>query len=341
MPTAASSSDSGPAPRPGRMLVVTAAWGACFVAIRYGLGHAPTLWLASWRALLAGAMLLLAAGLTHRPLPRRSDWPILIWLGLINVGLAFAAMFTASTGVSSGVASVLANAAPLLIVLPAWALYHERPRTTVLVGLAVGYVGLVVTALPAGGGRGAVLSLGAAAAITVGTLLSRRLTGVDVIQLSAWQFLIGGAMLTGWAAATEGPPQVSWSPQFVLALAFLALVGSAASYLLWFAELQRSALVSVSAWTMLTPIFGVTFGWLFLRDPLSGEQGIGSVLVLAALAVILAPSPHRRRPEPSRSAETSAPSNIPPDHRAQGRNTHHPLPGVVLGHQDHTREEQP
>lgn len=187
------------------MLVVTFGWGACFVAIRYGLADTPGLWFAAARAVLAGAALL-AVGMMGRPAPQRAAWPGIALLGLVNVAVAFAAMFVATAGVSSGVAAVLANALPLLIVLPAWALGGERPTARTLAGLTAGFAGLVVASLPGGVGGGALLSIGAAGAITACTLLTRRITGVDVVMLSAaWQFLAGGLILTGLAWAAEGP----------------------------------------------------------------------------------------------------------------------------------------
>ncbi len=50
------------APRHGRMLIVTAGWGACFVAIRYGLSDPPVLGFAALRALLPGRALLTVGG---------------------------------------------------------------------------------------------------------------------------------------------------------------------------------------------------------------------------------------------------------------------------------------
>lgn len=69
----------------------------------------------------------------------------------------------------------------------------------------------------------------------------------------------------------RGAPAISLTGRFVGALAFLALVGTSLTYLLWSVELQRgTSLVTPSAWTMLTPVFGVAIGWLILDiDPAS------------------------------------------------------------------------
>jgi len=275
------------------MLLLAAAWGACFVAIRYGLSDAPVLWFAALRALLAGVALLATACITRRPAPPRAAWPGIGALGIVNVAVAFAAMFGGTGGVASGVAAALANAQPLLIGLPAWLLYRERPRAQTLLALLIGFVGLGIAASPGGLGGGALLSLAAAAAITAGTLLARRLTGVDVVALSGWQLMIGGVLLAGWATAVEGAPHLRWTPQFIAALAFLSLIGTAATYLIWFSELQHAPLVTLSAWTLLIPVFGVAFGWLLLGDRMTVQQTIGVGLVLTALPLILLPRFHR------------------------------------------------
>ena len=107
------------------MLAITAAWGACFVAIRWGLRDAPTLWFAALRALLAGGVLLGVAHAQNRPQPAANAWAQITALAAFNVTIAFAAMFAAGT---AGTAAVLSNAQPLLILLPAWWLFAERPR---------------------------------------------------------------------------------------------------------------------------------------------------------------------------------------------------------------------
>ena len=43
-------------PKPLRMLWITAAFGACFVAIQWGLRDAPVLWFAALRAIAAGRL---------------------------------------------------------------------------------------------------------------------------------------------------------------------------------------------------------------------------------------------------------------------------------------------
>lgn len=274
------------------MLWITAAWGACFVMIRWGLRDAPALWFAALRALVAGAALVAVGTVQHRPMPAgRRAWWLIGLLAVTNASVAFGAMFAGVDGLATGTAAVLANAQPLLILLPAWWFYGEPVTARTTMALAVGFAGLLVVALPGGGGSGAWLSILAAVAITVGTLLSRRLAGIDVVHAAGWHFLIGGAILAAVAGAVEGIPRIDWTLRFVVALAFLSLVGTALAFWAWFTETLRCPLGQLAAWTFLTPVFGVVFGVLLTNEYPDGWAAAGTVLVLASLWVAVRSSP--------------------------------------------------
>ena len=286
-----------------RMLWITAAWGACFIAIQWGLRDAPLLWYAALRALVAGGALLALAGIQRRPAPVGTRaWTLIAALGLINVTVAFAAMFGGVAGLATGTAAVLANAQPLLILLPAWWLYGEAVTPRTVIALVIGFTGLVVVALPGGGGSGAALSLLAAAAITGGTLLSRRLQGLDLIVATAWHLLVGGAALAVLAVVVEGPPAINWTPRFTLSLAFLSLVGTAATTVAWFTEALRSRLDALSTWTFLTPVFGIALAAVVLGERPEAWTAGGLAAVLVAMLVALTPGRRSRVPDGATTA---------------------------------------
>lgn len=279
------------------MVLITAAWGSCFLFIAWGLRDAPVLWFAALRALTAGAVLVAVGFLQGRPQPRGAcAWGWLTLTGLVNVTLAFAAMFAGVAGVATGTAAVLANAQPLLILLPAWWLYGERLSWRTATALVVGFAGLLLVALPGGGGSGAGLSLVAAAAVTAGTLLSRRLAGLDVLAATGWHLLLGGLALAGVALLVEGRPVIAWTPRFVVSLVVLSLFGTAATTVAWFVEARRSRLDALTAWTFLTPVVGLVLAVLVLGERPAGWSAVGLGASLVAMWVAL------RSPRAARAA---------------------------------------
>lgn len=284
-----------------RMVWVVAVLGACFVFIRAGLPDAPVLWFAALRALVGGAVLVGLGLGQRRPLPRRlGEWAVIAGLGLANATIGFATMFLGTVHLATGVAAVLANAQPLLIVLPAWALYAERPTTRTIFGLGVGFFGLVVVAVPGGGGSGAALSLAAAGAATIGTLIARRLGSLDNVVAGGWSFLLGGGALALWAGLDEGAPTIRWSLHFVAIVAFLGVPGTAAVYVAWFKEARRCPLYRLTAWTFAVPVVGLVLGVVIEGERPSAWTASGLAVVLASMWLVL------RRPAHSLPARTGS-----------------------------------
>ena len=278
--------------RPSRMLVVALGWGSCFPLLDWGVRGSSVLWFVTWRAVIAGLALLCGVAVRRRG---RGDhvvsWSFSMWglvaaLAILNVTVGFAAMAATVTAVTAGVASVLGNAQALLVVLPAWWLFGERPRVIELAGVAVGFAGLMLVAAPTGDVRGAWLALLAAAAIAAGALLARRLAAVDVLVLGAAEFLIGAAILAVAAVVIDGSPLNGLSTRFVSAVMLLALAGSALPYALWFGELRRASITAVTSWTLLVPVVGLVLGVLVLGESLTVWEIVGSALVVAAMALV-------------------------------------------------------
>ena len=270
-------------PAPLRMMWITAALAGCFLAVRWGLRDAPLLWFAALRALVGGVALAVVAATQRRPIPRSArTWGWVGVLGLVNVSVAFAAMFAGIASLATGVAAVLSNAQPLLILLPAWWLFGERMSARTGIALAIGFGGLLVVAVPGGGGSGALLSLLSAVAVTAGTLMVRVLRDVDIVVVSAAHFLVGGVGLASAALVVEGVPDIAWTARFVGVLAFLGLVTTAATTLAWFVEAQRCPLSSLTPWLLLVPVFGLLIGFVAGERPNSWTV-MGVVLVLVSV----------------------------------------------------------
>ncbi|MBI2696116.1 DMT family transporter [Mycobacterium nebraskense] len=278
--------------RPLRMLVVALAWGSCFPLLKWGLRGQSVLWFVTWRAALTGLALLGVSLISRRrravqaPVFTVSAWGLISALAVLNVALAFAAMGASVTAMAPGIASVLGNAQALLVVLPAWWLFAERPRVLEVVGVAVGLGGLMLAAGPTGAGRGAWLALLSAAAVAAGAVLARRLAAVDVLAVGAGQFLIGAVFLAVAAVLVDGSPVRGWSVSSLVTVVTLAVVGTALPYVLWFTELRRASITAVTSWTLLVPVVGVAASVLAFHEALTARQWIGDAVTVAALALV-------------------------------------------------------
>ncbi|HED04707.1 MAG TPA: DMT family transporter [Candidatus Fraserbacteria bacterium] len=289
-----------------RLTLVTFLWALCFplIAAGFSLSGAPPLYFAALRSLVAGAGLLLPAFALRRPLPRGRG----VWLGLLGVGLSttslgFGGMFLAGGVVSPGVATVLANTQPLIAAGLAYFALGERLGPRRRVGLALGFTGILLVALPGFGAEGAnstpigvgYVLLGALG-VALGNVLLKRLVGqVDLLMAAGWQFLLGSVPLLLAAQLFEAPLQVTWSLPFVADLLTLGLMGTALAFALWFSLLHRGELTRLNTFTFLTTVFALIIGAIFFRESLSLEEIGGIVLTLVGVVwVSRASAPQKR-----------------------------------------------
>ena len=274
-------------------LAVAVAWGVCFVLLGTLVRAGDPLLLAAVRALLGGGVL--AGAVVWRGGPRRlleagAGWRVMTLLALLNGSIALGAMFLAAGRADVAAETVVGNAQPILLAVAGAVLFEERAGRRAALGIALGAAGVVLVAAGSRAGEaepiGLALALLSTSAPAAGTVLMRRLVGrVDLLVVTAWQFLAGGAILLALAAIVEEPLVVRLSGSDVLALAFLGVVGTGLSYLVWFGLLERVPLAHLGSALYLVPIAGVTADVLAGgRVGLSAITGLAMMLAGVAIA---------------------------------------------------------
>jgi probable blue pigment (indigoidine) exporter len=272
--------------------VAPVAWGSNYFATRQLLPPDAPLWGAAIRALPAGVLLLVIA----RDLPRRSWWWRSAVLGLLNVGAFFVLIYIAAQLLPTSVASAVMATSPVALMAFAWALAAERPTIRVLIGAAVGILGVLLilaTSLTGLHGGGVLASFTAMVMSSLGYVLTKRWSdGTAVLASTAWQLLAGGMVLLITAVAVEGhPPRLDSTA--VAGFAFVSLVATALAFACWFAGLAHLGAGTVGVIGLLNPVTGVLLGTLAAAEPLTWPQRLGVLLVLlAVLAAHQSPRVH-------------------------------------------------
>ena len=277
-----------------RLVVIMALWAGCFPLITLGIGSAPHLAFASMRAVLAGACLLALGGLLGRPSPAGGQtWALLVLAGLGSTSLGFLGMFHAAEFIAPGMATVIANAQPLLAGILAYLFLDEKLGRKGGLGLAVGFAGIIAIAWP-GVLSAATMSyaLGisyiglSAAGVAIGNVAMKRLAGgVDALMAMGIQLLLGGIPLALLSLSTEDLSSVVWSADFVLILGALALLGTSLSFWLWFTTLEETGLDRANAFTFLVPAFGLVVGALFFDEQLTWSAIVGGALIVTGIVL--------------------------------------------------------
>jgi probable blue pigment (indigoidine) exporter len=262
--------------------IAPVAWGTSYFVTQEFLPADYPLYGAIIRALPAG-LLLLALG---RRRPRGSWWWKATVLGTLTMGAFFALVYVAAQLLPTSIASTVMAAAPVVMMLFAWVLVAERPRMAQLSGAGIGIAGvclMLLTAVGALDGLGLIASLAAMVMSSLGFVLSKRWSGdVDVLSLTSWQLIAGGAVLVPFAVALEGAPPALGASE-LLGFAYLSVVGTAAAFVAWFTGLRHLGAGTVGLIGLLNPVTGVLLGTLVAGELLSARQALGVALVLVGV----------------------------------------------------------
>ena len=288
--------------------IVYVAWGSTYVGIRVMDRSVPPLLGAGVRFVVAGLAMYALLAASRRRLPRVSSRE-LASLALVSVLLLAGGngiVTLAERHVPAGLAALLVASMPLL-VLVLRALSGDRPRTATLAGLAIGFAGVALLVLWGGHSEhvsvaNMLVVLAAALSWAVGSWLSPRLPlPTDVAAGTAVEMVIGGVVCAGVAPLAGEHWQGAFAhatADSVLALAYLALVGSIIAFTAFAWLLQHAPISKVFTYAYVNPVVAVVLGALVLGEAITTLTVISGAIIVVAVAVVIR-SEARARPSPT------------------------------------------
>ncbi len=311
-------------PRPNRSWAVAAApaafvllWSTGFIGAKYGLPYAEPFTFLGLRLLIAALLLAGLALVTRSPAPRgRAQYGRSAISGILLHTAYLGGVFWAiDHGFPAGIAAVVVSLQPVLVAALARGLLGEHLSALQWCGLALGIVGVVLVLTPglsAGGltPAGVAACLVALAGGTLGTLHQKRYgDGIPLLSGTATQYAAAATVLLIAAAATESMT-LRWTPEFVLAMAWLVVVLSLGAVLLLLYLLRRGSAAGVSSLFYLVPPATAVEAYVVFGEDLSSLSLAGIVLATVGVALALrqpggspaASSPRRRCRSCSRRA---------------------------------------
>ena len=281
-----------PKPRPADWLLLLSLvliWAVSWPVIKIGVGQIPPIWYGCLRYVIATLILFgLVAMRGELTLPPRSDLPLVIVSGALQMAAYSALTGLALTILPPGRASVLAFSTPVLVApLAAWRL-GEKLTLRIAGGVMIGCAGIIIIASPsfAVGGKQAMayaMLMGAATAwaITIVTVRGHRFQS-SALSLAPWQMLIASALLLPVALTVEG-----LSGQFTLlgaaTLAYVAPVATAFAYWAVVESGRRFAASTMSMALLATPSFGLLISAWALNEPIDTSLLAGAALTATGI----------------------------------------------------------
>lgn len=282
----------------GLMTILCLTWGIQQVVIKITAEFVPPLLQAGIRS--AGATVAVLAWMRWRRIPLfNRDGSLVpgLWAGLL-FGAEFALIFYGLTLTTASRGAILIYTAPFWVALGSHVFVPgERIRLIQLAGLVLAFLGVLLTFA----GRlqtpqpqellGDALMVGAAILWAATTVLIKasRLRTVSPYKTLLYQLAVSALVLLLGAALAGEPFHVPVTLFVIGALGFQILAVASVSYLAWFWLMTRYPVSRLSAFSFLTPIFGVLCGALWLNEPLSLSLLLALILVAIGIYLVNAP----------------------------------------------------
>jgi drug/metabolite transporter (DMT)-like permease len=275
-------------------MLLGAIWSSSFMWIKIAVQEVGPITLVAFRVLF-GFLFGIVVVFIQRVqwLHSFKEWIPLLVLGITNVAVPFFLISWGEQSIDSAVAAILDATVPLFTILIAHYLLHDDKMTMPKVlGLLIGFAGVVVLmSKDIGASFGSVLGQLAvvlASAFYAGSAVFARKTTEDTpgILRSAGPLISATAVM--WLATflIERPVEIPRSGITWVALLFLGILGSGVAFVMAYYLIHEIGPTRTSMVTYLFPVGGVILGVIFLNEHLSWQLVVGTLLIIASLAVV-------------------------------------------------------
>jgi drug/metabolite transporter (DMT)-like permease len=269
------------------------------VAIRFSNRELDPLWGATLRFVLAALPLLLLARALRLALPRGRALAGAVAFGLLQFAATFALLYYALVELHAGFTQIILALVPLLALGLAVAEREERFRAGALLGGVLAVVGVAVlsgAALPSPLPLLALLAaLGAAVCFAQAAVLVRILPPVHPVAMNAVGMSSGAAALFVLAVLAGDEIALPRNAATWEAVAYVALFGSIAVFLLYLFVLGRWEASRASYSFVLIPIVAIVVSAWLDDEPVGLGLVLGGALVLCGVYVGALRAPTRVR----------------------------------------------
>lgn len=268
-------------------------WSTGYIAAKFALPDAEPMSFLAWRYVLVFLVLATIVVGSRRPWPTRpADYLHSVVTGISLHCLGLGGVFLAiDRQVEAGVSALIMALQPVLTALFAMVVLQERLAARQVVGLLLGFSGVIlVVAQRLNSGIGSLDGVAwntlGMIAVTTGTLYQKaRSQNINLYTGTTIQFA-AAALACGILSVAFDETSTQWTPQVVGALVWAVLVLSviATSLLYWL--IRHGAVAAVSSLFYLVPLSAAVLAWVLFDERFSGLALIGMVVTVVGVALV-------------------------------------------------------
>lgn len=278
------------------LVLLGSIWGASYLFIKIGGEYVTPLTLVMLRTTIAGLVLLIALLVRREKLPplRSPLWRHFAVIGLINSVIPYTLITWGEVQISSGLAAILVGAMPIFTVLLAhWLTHDEKLSHRKLLGIAAGFIGVVILFLPdflnaaTANLLGGLATIAAALSYAYATIYARRhFKGQPHVTVAFGQMVMASLILIPASLLLEHPWTLRPTPPALAAIVTLSILGTAVAYMMYYWLVANVGATRTSLVTYISPVIAVVLGAVVLNEHLQWSTMVGLVLIIVGVGLV-------------------------------------------------------
>jgi drug/metabolite transporter (DMT)-like permease len=272
-------------------IAFVAMWSSAFTSARIVVAYAPPFLALFVRFLISGVVALaIGRALGQRIRLSRAEWRAVVIFGVCQNALYLGLNFEAMRTVEASVAVVIASMLPLIVAGLGRVFLGERLPAQALIGLAAGFLGvLVVMAARLGQGAdpfGLALCVAGVLALSVATMMVRGASGGGNLWIVVGlQMLVGSLALLPVSLLLE-TWTITWSWPLVWAFLYTVFLPGIAATMIWFVLVGQIGATRAASFHFLNPFLGVATAALILGERVTLRDVVGVAIIMAGILMV-------------------------------------------------------
>jgi drug/metabolite transporter (DMT)-like permease len=253
------------------LTALAAIWGSAFMFIKISAVDFGPILLVTLRLLIAGLVFMPLLLRQKYRLLFKSHLPGIIIIAIFSNALPFTLFAFASLGATSNMLGILNGTTAFLTTVIAYFWLNESISSKQIIGLCLGFMGVIILVNPANGSSTIIAStcalIGSLCYAFNGNYLQKFHSNSNKKVLIGWSMLFGGLFMT--PIAVFNLPDTMPNLNSFLALLWLAVVSTGIGYLGYIRLIDRIGAVKTSTLTYLLPVFSILWGAIFLQEQIT------------------------------------------------------------------------
>lgn len=278
------------------LVAIVLIWGLSWPVCKVALLYISPFWFASIRLIVGtAAMFFIALVTKNLILPSTKDLPLIVSLGIFQIGFFILLLNLGLMSHSSGSAAILVYTTPLWVMPISVYVFKERATKLKKMGFFLGIIGILFMLNPwkmDWGNQQTLLGLlyllGASFSMAISILCARNMAWQhSPLELVPWQLLVGSILLSIVSFIADPRPLIIWNSISIFSLLFTAIAATAFGF--WgMSVVSKDLPATVTSMGFLgVPVSGVLFSALLLHESIDIFMVFAMLFITSGLTCVM------------------------------------------------------